>query len=88
MQSLPKTAGFLEYVLDRLGLVGAIYLGLLSMAPYLMSLMFSMPFILGGTSLLIVVGVALESSSQIESFLIEHNYEGFLTSGTIKARRP
>ena len=45
-----------------------------------------MPFYLGGTALLIVVGVALDTSSQIESYLIEHNYEGFLTSGRLKAR--
>ena len=43
-----------------------------------------MPFYFGGTALLIVVGVALETSAQIESYLIEHRYEGFLTTGRIK----
>ena len=43
-------------------------------------------FFLGGTTILIVVGVALEVSSQIESYLIEHRYEGFLSSGRIKNR--
>ena len=46
-----------------------------------------MPFVLGGTSLLIVVGVGLELSSQLEAYLLESNYAGFLTSGSrIKSR--
>ena len=45
-----------------------------------------MPFFLGGTTLLIVVGVALEIANQMESYLIEHNYEGFLSAGRIKSR--
>lgn len=81
-----KTADFFNYILTRIGLVGAVYLGCLALAPNILSALFEMPFILGGTSLLIVVGVALETSSQIESYLIEHRYEGFLTSGRMKSR--
>jgi preprotein translocase subunit SecY len=81
-----KTAEFFNYILTRIGLVGAIYLGLLAVFPNVMYAVFRMPFYLGGTSLLIVTGVALETSAQIESYLIEHRYEGFLTTGRLKGR--
>jgi preprotein translocase subunit SecY len=45
-----------------------------------------LPLQLGGTSLLILIGVALDTAAQIESYLIEHRYEGFLTSGRMKMR--
>lgn len=82
-----QTARFFNYILTRVGLVGAIYLALLALAPNFLNAIFKMPFYLGGTSLLIVVGVALETASQIESYLIEHRYEGFLTSGRMKSSR-
>lgn len=80
-----KTAQFFEYLLNRLGLVGAIYLGCLAIIPNVLTSVFSVPFPLGGTSLLIVVGVALETSAQIEAYLIENKYEGFLPSGRLKS---
>lgn len=79
-----KTAQFFDYILTRIGLVGAIYLGFLSIVPNILYELIHMPFYLGGTSLLIAVGVALETSSQIESYLIEHRYEGFLSTGRMK----
>lgn len=83
-----QTAKFFNYILTRVGLVGAIYLALLALAPnFLRTLFPTMPFVLGGTSLLIVVGVALEIASQVESYLIEHRYEGFLSSGRMKSSR-
>lgn len=81
-----KTAEFFNYILIRIGLVGAIYLAGLALMPNFMYALFRMPFYLGGTSLLIVTGVALETSAQIESYLIEHRYEGFLSSGRMKGR--
>lgn len=81
-----KTAEFFDHILTRLGLVGATYLAVLATLPNLMAAIIAMPFYLGGTALLIVVGVALDTSSQVESYLIEHNYEGFLSSGRLKAR--
>ncbi len=81
-----KTAVFFNYILTRIGLVGALYLAFLSLAPNILNAFFRMPFYLSGTSLLIVVGVALETSAQIESYLIEHRYEGFLSSGRLKSR--
>ncbi|MBN2267059.1 MAG: preprotein translocase subunit SecY [Candidatus Babeliaceae bacterium] len=80
-----STADYFFFILTRIGLVGAIYLGILSVLPNAMAAFISpMPFYVSGTSLLIVVGVALEFSAQIESYLIEHRYEGFLTSGRMK----
>lgn len=84
-----KTAEFFNYLLTRLGLVGAIYLGCLAIAPNLIYVILRLPFYLStlsGTGMLIMVGVALETASQVESYLIEHRYEGFLTSGKMQGR--
>lgn len=81
-----QTAQFFDFVLNRIGLVGAIYLATLAVIPSIMAMFITMPFYLGGTSLLIVVGVALETAAQMESYLIEHRYEGFLSQGTFKTR--
>lgn len=76
-----QTASFFNFILTRIGLVGAIYLGVLALLPNIFAMVIQMPFYMSGTGLLIVVGVALEVASQIESYLIEHRYEGFLPSG-------
>lgn len=85
-----KTAEFFNHILTRLGLAGAVYLAILALLPAIIHGVFSMPIYLGGlmsgTSLLIAVGVALDVSSQIESYLIENRYEGFLSSGRMKGR--
>ncbi len=84
-----KTAEFFNYLLTRLGLIGALYLGFLAIAPNIVYAVLPIPFYLStlsGTGLLIMVGVALETASQIESYLIEHRYEGFLSSGRMKGR--
>jgi preprotein translocase subunit SecY len=83
-----QTAEFFSYILTRIGLVGAFYLAALALIPNLIHWFLAMPFylsgILSGTALLIVVGVANETAAQIESYLIEHRYEGFLTSGRLR----
>lgn len=79
-----QTATYFEYLLNRIGLVGAIYLATLALLPAILQLVFGVPFEESGTSMLIVVGVALELASQIESYLIEHRYEGFLSGGRLK----
>ena len=76
-----QTAKYFDYLLTRIGLVGAIYLGFLAIFPEVLRTVFQIPFEQAGTSMLIVVGVALELSSQIESYLIERRYEGFLVGG-------
>ena len=81
-----QTSEFFNFILTRIGLVGAVYLALLALFPNIMMAMITMPFMLGGTSLLIVVGFALELAAQIEAYLIEHRYEGFLTVGRFKSR--
>ncbi len=85
-----KTADLFSYVLTRIGLVGAIYLAVLALLPNIIQAALNMPFvltgILSGTALLIVVGVANETAAQIESYLIEHRYEGFLTSGRLRGK--
>lgn len=82
-----KTAEFFNYILTRIGLVGAVYLAVLAMVPtILFHLIKNMPFYLGGTAMLIVVGVALEIAAQVESYLIEHRYEGFLTTSKFRGR--
>jgi preprotein translocase subunit SecY len=81
-----KTAEFMTYVLDRVSLPGAMYLAALTVVPGLIQGFLHLPTIFSGVSLLIVVGVALDTSAQIESFLIERRYEGFLASGRLKGR--
>lgn len=81
-----STADYFDYILVRIGLVGSIYLGLLVLMPNIMQSIVTLPFYLGGTSLLILIGVALELSAQMESYLIEHRYGSFLASGRMKNR--
>lgn len=84
-----KTAEFFNYILTRIGLIGAIYLAMLAVFPNIVTGLFRLPFYVSffsGTSLLIVVSVALETAAQIESYLLEHRYEGFLVTGRLKMR--
>lgn len=81
-----KTAEFFNYILTRVGLVGAVYLAILAITPTIIARTLGVSLTLGGTSMLIMVGVGLETAAQIESYLIEHRYEGFLSSGRIRGR--
>jgi preprotein translocase subunit SecY len=74
------TAEYLDRVLTRITLPGSIYLGLLAILPLVVLGIANIQFPLGGTSLLIVVGVALETMKQLESQLMQRHYEGFLKS--------
>jgi len=83
-----RTADFFDYVLTRVGFPGALYLAVLAIFPGVVYLLLpQLPTIFRGISLLIVIGVALDTSSQIEAKLIERRYEGFLASGRLKGRR-
>jgi preprotein translocase subunit SecY len=73
-----KTAEYIDRVLTRITLPGAIFLALISVLPDFLIRWFNVPFYFGGTSLLIVVGVALDTVRQMESHLLMRNYEGFL----------
>jgi preprotein translocase subunit SecY len=82
-----KTSEYIYRVLTRLTFVGAVYLGVVCVMPELLIKQFNVPFYFGGTSLLIAVGVALDTVSQIESHLVTRSYEGFLKRGRLKGRR-
>lgn len=81
------TAEFLDRVLTRITLPAAFFLAFIAEAPYLFMGMFNMSFYFGGTSVLIVVGVALDTLVQLESHLQTRNYEGFLKKGRLRGRR-
>ena len=81
-----KTAEFIERVLDRITLVGALYLAGISVLPEIMITWMNVPFYFGGTSLLIVVGVALDTVQQVESHLLMRHYEGFLKKARVRGR--
>jgi preprotein translocase subunit SecY len=82
-----KTAEFIDRVLVRLTLVGAAYLAVISVVPTVLVQQLNAPFFFGGTSLLIVVGVALDTMAQVEAQLISRHYEGFLKKGRVRGRR-
>ena len=82
-----KTAEYIERVLSRITLIGAIYLCIVSLLPTILVRQFNVPFYFGGTALLIVVGVALDTVAQMETHLISRNYEGFMKRGRLRGRR-
>ncbi len=82
-----RTAEYIDRVLTRITFGGAIYVSLICVLPSLLIAKFNAPFYFGGTSLLIVVGVALDTLTQIESHMIQRHYEGFIRTGRIKGRR-
>jgi preprotein translocase subunit SecY len=81
-----KTADFIERILDRITLVGALYLAGISILPEILITQMNVPFYFGGTSLLIVVGVALDTVQQVESHLLMRHYEGFLKKAKVRGR--
>jgi len=72
-----QTADFIERVLNRLTFGGGVYLAMICVIPSVIASLMNVPFYFGGTALLIVVGVALDTVQQIEQHLISRNYEGF-----------
>jgi preprotein translocase subunit SecY len=82
-----KTSEYIYKVLSRLTFVGGIYLSIVCIIPEILITKFHVPFYFGGTSILITVGVALDTVSQVETHLITRSYEGFLKKGRIRGRR-
>jgi preprotein translocase subunit SecY len=79
-----NTEAYFDYVLSRITVVGAIYLAVICLVPeYLVSAL-SIPFYLGGTSLLIVVNVTMDTVSQIQSHLIAHQYGDLIKKAKLK----
>ena len=82
-----KTAEFLDSVLTRITFPGSVFLAFIAVVPFLIMGGFNVTFYFGGTSVLIVVGVALDTLQQLEYHLQMHNYEGFLKKGKLRGRR-
>jgi preprotein translocase subunit SecY len=82
-----KTSDFIDKALTRLTVIGAIYVSVICVLPTVLISRYNVPFYFGGTALLIVVGVAIDTIAQIESHMVMRNYEGFMKKGRIKGRR-
>jgi preprotein translocase subunit SecY len=84
-----KTAEYIDRVMTRITLVGAVCLAIVAIVPDLFFQTFHMPLFrgFGGTSVLIVVGVALDTLQQVESHLLMRHYEGFVKKSRIRGRR-
>lgn len=82
-----KTAEYIDNVLSRLTFSGAIYVSAVCVLPSILISYFNVPFYFGGTALLIVVGVALDTAGQIEAHLLTRQYEGLLKKGRLAVRR-
>ncbi|MFA4888467.1 MAG: preprotein translocase subunit SecY, partial [Candidatus Omnitrophota bacterium] len=85
------TAEFLDYVMTRITLAGAIFIACIAILPDAVMAGLKVPYLVasffGGTGILIVVGVMLDTLKQIESHLLTHHYEGFIKGGHIRGRR-
>src|SRR5882672_5525768 len=83
----PRTAEYIDRILTRITLPGALYVAAVCVLPTILISQFKVPFYFGGTALLIVVGVALDTVSAIETHMITRSYEGFMKRGRIRGRR-
>ena len=82
-----NTAEYLDWVLTRLTVVGAAYLAAICLLPELLISRYSVPFYFGGTSLLIVVTVTMDTVAQVQSHLLAHQYEGLIKKSKLRGRR-
>jgi preprotein translocase subunit SecY len=82
-----RTAAYLDYVLTRLTTVGALYLAAVCVLPEILISQYALPFYFGGTSLLIVVSVTMDTVTQIQSHLIAHQYEGLIKKARLRGKR-
>jgi preprotein translocase subunit SecY len=82
-----RTAEYIDRVLSRITLAGAIYVAVVCILPTILIQQFNVPFYFGGTALLIVVGVALDTVAQIETHLLTRSYQGFMRRGRLRGRR-
>ncbi len=81
------TSDYIDRILARVTLPGALYVSAVCVLPNFLIDVFNVPFYFGGTSLLIVVGVAMDTIQQIEMHLLSRNYDGFMKGGAFKGRR-
>jgi preprotein translocase subunit SecY len=82
-----RTAEYLDYVLSRLTVIGAAYLTAVCLLPEILRAEYNIPFYIGGTALLIVVSVTLDTVGQIQSHLLAHQYEGLIKKTKLRGRK-
>ena len=82
-----RTAEYLDYVLSRLTVIGAAYLTAVCLLPEVLRAEYNIPFYIGGTALLIVVSVTLDTVGQIQSHLLAHQYEGLIKKTKLRGRK-
>jgi preprotein translocase subunit SecY len=82
-----NTADYLDFVLTRLTVVGAAYLSAVAILPEILISQYNVPFYFGGTSLLIVVSVTMDTVGQIHAHLLAHQYEGLIKKSKLRGRR-
>jgi len=82
-----RTAEYIDRVLSRITLGGAVYVAAVCVLPSVLISRFNVPFYFGGTALLIVVGVALDTVAQIETHMLTRSYQGFMRRGRLRGRR-
>ncbi len=82
-----RTSEYIDRILTRVTLPGGIFLAIIAVLPFFLIRQFNVPFFFGGTGLLIVVGVALDTLQQIESHLLMRHYDGFMKKGRMRGRR-
>jgi preprotein translocase subunit SecY len=82
-----RTAEYIDYVLTRITVVGAIYLAAVCVLPEILIAYAGTPFYFGGTSLLIVVSVTMDTVAQVQSHLLAHQYEGLIKRAKLRGAR-
>jgi preprotein translocase subunit SecY len=82
-----RTAEYIDYVLSRITVVGAAYLALVCLIPEILISYAAVPFYFGGTSLLIVVSVTMDTVAQVQGYLLAHQYEGLIKKSKLRGRR-
>ena len=82
-----RTAEYLDYVLTRLTVIGAVYIALVCLLPEILIGYYNIPFYMGGTSILIVVSVTMDTVTQIQSHLLAHQYEGLIKRSKLRGMR-
>ena len=82
-----RTAEYIDYVLSRITVVGAFYLALVCLIPEILISYAAVPFYFGGTSLLIVVSVTMDTVAQVQGYLLAHQYEGLIKKAKLRGRR-
>jgi preprotein translocase subunit SecY len=82
-----KTQDYLDYVVNRVLVLGSAYLALVCLLPEVLRNQFAVPFYFGGTSVLIVVSVTMDTISQVQSHLLAHQYEGLIGKSQLRGRK-